>query len=179
MRSFTTQLVVWLTVLSGSVASGQTKETFWIESFSPESADLNDSSINQKALARLDSLMQIPSVSVTFYGADDSLAWQNYCTDNQIENKDKLNTRRRLSRARALKKRYGRGNIGITRENVAGVKVVWSVQMEDAEQASELEPIRIPGSGSKESTAVSGPIKVKILENEIKSPENQNESQEK
>lgn len=107
-------------------ASAQIPQEFWIKTFDPGSSALIGSQIDNAALAMLDSLMQDKQISVTFLGAADEVAWK---IDGKYVHKDlseTWNDAKRLSRARALRARYGRGNVGVTHENVAGVKVVWT-----------------------------------------------------
>lgn len=122
--SVITIIITVLTLLGA--ASAQTPKVFWIKNFSPGSSDLTDPLIDQTALRVLDELMQDEEIEVTFLGAADEKAWK---MDGNYVHKDiseALNDAKRLSRARALRKRYGRGKVGVTHENIAGVKVVWN-----------------------------------------------------
>ena len=126
MKRFGQLLVLTIALILVSPVFGQSSSgVLWIKSFSPGSADLNDPLLDKKALAVLDSLMQDPEIHVTFLGAADSLAWVFDGQKVHPELSEAWNDAKRLSRARALRERYGRGEIGITHENVAGVKVVW------------------------------------------------------
>jgi hypothetical protein len=120
-------LICLVLILHGT-ASGQESGSFWIKSFEPGSSDLNDPKINREALARLDELMQDPTVEVTFLGAADSLAWRFEGKRVNPKVSEAWNDAKRLSRARVLQERYDQGHIGITHENIAGVKVVWMKQ---------------------------------------------------
>lgn len=108
----------------------QTAGSFWIKTFSPGSSDLNDPGIDTEALAKLDRLMQNPNIDVTFLGAADSLSWQLNGMPVHPDISEAWNDAKRLSRARALQERYKRGHVGITYENIAGVKVVWQLTSE-------------------------------------------------
>lgn len=126
MKKFILAVTIALAFVSVNSAFTQTSGVLWLKSFSPGSSDLNDPLIDRTTLAVLDSLMQDESINVTFLGAADSLRWK---LDGQTVHyyiSEAWNDAKRLGRARALKARYGRGTIGITHEDVAGVKVVWS-----------------------------------------------------
>ncbi|MFQ6115948.1 MAG: hypothetical protein ACE5NG_17955 [bacterium] len=125
---FSLSLVLFSTVFA------QTSGVFWIKTFNPGSADLNDPLIDETALATLDSLMQDENIEVTFLGAADHLRWKmegKYVHDNISE---AWNDAKRLSRARALRARYGRGN--------AGVKVAWTKNVNQDRYTTALEHIR-------------------------------------
>ncbi|HEX9654564.1 MAG TPA: hypothetical protein VGA99_12720, partial [bacterium] len=115
-----------------NAAFAQESGSFWVRTFNPGSADLNDSTIDQKALAKLDSLLQNPDVNVTFLGAADSIGWVMYGKKVHDKIAEAWNDAKRLSRARALRARYGRGEVGITHDSVAGVKVIWTRTGSDA-----------------------------------------------
>ncbi|MFQ5603631.1 MAG: hypothetical protein ACE5HS_10225 [bacterium] len=119
--------VIYGLILLSTYANAQNSGTLWIKTFNAGSNDLNDPGIDKKALMTLDSLMQIKNIEVTFWGAADDLKWNLDGRSLHTNISDALNDAKRLGRARALKARYGRGNIGITHESVAGVKVQWTI----------------------------------------------------
>ncbi len=125
MKKLTYLSVFVLTLFSFAFAHAQDSGVFWIKTFRPGSADLTDPQIDQAALAKLDSLMQDESVEVTFLGAADGKTWYLHGQALHKDIAEALNDAKRLSRARALQARYGRGTVGITYEEIAGVKVVW------------------------------------------------------
>jgi hypothetical protein len=98
----------------------------WITSFSPGSSDLDDPAIDQKALAALDSLMQDTTLTVTFLGAADDVRWKMSGRQVHHDISEAWNDAKRLGRARILRARYGRGEVGVTDENIVGVKVTWA-----------------------------------------------------
>ncbi len=139
----------WMFVLYGAVLA-QTSGTLWIKTFSLGSADLNDPQIDNQALAYLDSLMQDPSIEVTFLGAADSVSWK---LDGRYVNakiSEAWNDAKRLSRARALRARYGRGNVGVTHEDIAGAKVIWA---KDESYMTKLDQIEHENDKMKEELA--------------------------
>lgn len=103
----------------------QTSGVLWIQTFSPGSSNLNDPEIDRQALATLDSLMQDPAVEVTFLGAADDLRWKMNGQHVHPNISEAWNDAKRLGRARIVRARYGRGEVGVTDENIAGVKVIW------------------------------------------------------
>lgn len=108
------------------LAWGQSSGDFWIKTFSPGSSDLNDPMIDVPALAHLDSLMKDVTIQVTFLGAADSLGWRLDGKHVHAHVSEAWNDAKRLSRARALRARYGRGTVRVTHESIAGVKVMWT-----------------------------------------------------
>ncbi|MFQ5825275.1 MAG: hypothetical protein ACE5JB_14625 [bacterium] len=127
-----------------STVLAQTSGVFWIKTFSPGSSDLNDPLIDKKTLLILDSLMQDENIEVTFLGAADTLKWKmhgHYVHDNISE---AWNDAKRLGRARALRARYGHGNVGVTHENIAGVKVLWSKYINQERYTMELNQLNQP-----------------------------------
>ncbi len=118
-------------ILSVGVLHAQTSGSFWIKSFKPGSSDLNEPGINKAALEKLDRLMKNPDIDVTFLGAADSLGWQLDGKRVHPDVSEAWNDAKRLSRARVLQARYKRGNVGITYENIAGVKVLWSLKNQE------------------------------------------------
>ncbi|MFQ5641264.1 MAG: hypothetical protein ACE5IR_25065 [bacterium] len=104
----------------------QTSGVLWIKPFSPGSSNLDDTLIDRNALATLDSLMQNDDIEVTFLGAADSLRWKMNGRIMHSNISEAWNDAKRLGRARVLRARYGRGTVGVTHENIAGVKVLWS-----------------------------------------------------
>ncbi len=155
MKKLLQLLTLLITLVLVALASGQTSGVLWLKSFSPGSADLNDPLLDKRALAFLDSLMQDPEIEVTFLGAADSLQW---LLDGRHVNpriSEAWNDAKRLSRARALRERYGRGEIGLTHENVAGVKVVW--RKRGADLYSEVDYLKAQNARlSQEILALKG-----------------------
>jgi len=123
---------VCFTLVLFNTTSAQDMGSFWIKTFKPGSSDLSDPDIDQAALAKLDRLMQNPDIEVTFLGAADTIGWHLQGREVHPDIAEAWNDAKRLSRARALQARYKRGHVGITYENVAGVKVVWSLKTEQS-----------------------------------------------
>lgn len=125
MKTVVNFTLCFLTIIVCAQAHAQDSGEFWIATFLRGSANLSDPTIDQQALARLDSLMQDENIEVTFLGAADSLQWKvlGHAVHDHIS--EALNDAKRLSRARSLRARYDRGHVGVTHENVAGVKVIW------------------------------------------------------
>jgi len=117
-------LICLLFTLQG-VASGQDSGSFWLTTFEPGSANLDDPQIDLAMLAKLDEMITDETLEFTFLGAADSVGWRFNGKTVHPEVAEAWNDAKRLSRARVLQERYKRGNIGITHENVAGVKIVW------------------------------------------------------
>ncbi len=131
-----------LSIVLFSTAYSQTSGVLWIKTFAPGSTSLNDSSVDHEALAALDELMKDEDMDVTFLGAADSVGWVFYGKSVHTHISEAWNDAKRLGRARALRARYERGNVGITHENIAGVKVSWRRRKSDAEFDHELTEIR-------------------------------------
>ena len=121
-----TLLLVSSLCIFATRAGAQTSGMIWIKAFAPGSASLNDPQVDQKALAQLDSLMQDSTIAATFLGAADDLRWKMSGTQVHFDISEAWNDAKRLGRARILRARYGRGAVGVTDENIAGVKVIWS-----------------------------------------------------
>lgn len=125
-----TRVLLPIIVLVGlcSVALSQEENSgmIWIKTFSPGSSNLDDEQIDKQALAQLDSLLQDSTIVVTFLGAADDLQWRMSGTRVHPHISDAWNDAKRLGRARIVRARYGRGQVGVTDENTAGVKVLWS-----------------------------------------------------
>lgn len=119
---------------------GQTSGSFWIKTFKPGSSDINDETIDKASLAKLDSLMQNPEVEIKFLGAADSLTWKMNGKRVYPDISEAWNDAKRLGRARELRARYKRGSVGITHENIAGVKVIWKQKSEE-NIAEEIQDI--------------------------------------
>jgi hypothetical protein len=126
MRCFTITATVYLTSAFLSTLAAQSSGVFWIKSFSPGSASLSDPHLDRQALAKLDSLMQDETIAVTLLGAADSVAWHLNGRRVHPNLSDAWDVAKSLGRARALRARYGRGEFGVTHENIAGVKVIWT-----------------------------------------------------
>jgi hypothetical protein len=119
-----TAIAVSLLLLQASAFSADSG-MLWIKRFEPGSADLTDPGIDPHALATLDSLMRDESLEITFLGSADSLAWRLGGRRVHPHVSEAWNDAKRISRARAMRDRYGRGNVGVTHQNVAGVQVIW------------------------------------------------------
>ncbi len=139
MKKLIILAAVWLMFVPLRTTFAQESGALWIKTFNPGSADLNDSNIEKEALAELDKLMQDPTIEVTFLGAADSIGW--FLEGRKINDKiaEAWNDAKRLSRARALRARYGRGNVGITHDSVAGVKVIWTRTSDAEKYTKQLE----------------------------------------
>jgi len=149
-----------------STINAQNSGVLWIKTFEPGSSDLTGPRIDKTALATLDSLMQDESIEVTFLGAADAKSWRMEGEAVHPHISEAWNDAKRLSRARSLKERYGRGNIGITHENIAGIKVVWRKMTTDealtaklnhlttelAQVKHELEAAQTNGTNGKDGT---------------------------
>jgi len=116
-----------------SVAFSQEENSgvLWIKPFSPGSSNLNDEKIDKQALVTLDSLMQDSTIEVTFLGAADDMQWRMSGNRVHPDISDAWNDAKRLGRARIVRARYGRGQVGVTDENIAGVKVIWNRKNEN------------------------------------------------
>lgn len=136
-----THLLLYALLATG-VARSQTSGVLVIKSFLPGSTNLNDPTIDKTALARLDSLMHNERVEVTFLGAADSLRWKIHARTVHRNVSEALDDAKRLGRARVLRARYGRGTLGITDENFAGVKVLWRLQPKLELTDSEIRKLR-------------------------------------
>lgn len=152
MKKLISLAALWLMFVLLSTALAQETGSLWIRTFNPGSADLNDSTIDQEGLAKLDSLMQDPNLNVTFLGAADSIGW--VMNGRKVHDKiaEAWNDAKRLSRARALRARYGRGEIGITHDSVAGVKVMWTRTGSDA-YTHQLEQLQEQNDAMKRELA--------------------------
>ena len=73
-----------LLLLLQGIASAQNSGSFWIKTFEPGSADLNDPKIDLAALARLDEMIKDETLEFTFLGAADSIGWR--FNGNQVSN---------------------------------------------------------------------------------------------
>jgi len=119
-------LALGLSLHSVAVCQEENSGVLWIKSFAPGSSNLSDAQIDKQALARLDSLMQDSTLQVAFLGAADEKQWR--MSGNRVHPyiSDAWNDAKRLGRARIVRARYGRGQVGVTDENIAGVKVLWT-----------------------------------------------------
>jgi len=136
---FTTTILL---IVLFSTAYSQTSGVLWIKTFEPGSTSLTGPRIDKDALAALDELMKDENMDVTFLGAADSVAWVLNGTHVHTHISEAWNDAKRLGRARVLRARYERGNVGITHENIAGVKVIWRKTKSDEEFDQELTEIR-------------------------------------
>lgn len=108
-----------------NIASGH----IWIKTFKPGSANLSDATLDQDKLSLVDSLMQRTDMEVSFLGASDKLLWKQAKGNPDLSRA--WDEAKKLERARQLRKRYGRGEIGLADESVRGVKVVWERRKSD------------------------------------------------
>ncbi|MFQ5652048.1 MAG: hypothetical protein ACE5IY_19120 [bacterium] len=131
-----------LTFALFSAASAQTSGVLWIKTFEPGSTSLNDPGIDHDALAALDQLMKRSNIEVTFLGAADSVGWVMNGRSVHTHISEAWNDAKRLGRARALRARYERGHVGITHENIAGVKVIWSRKVSREQYKKEFTEIK-------------------------------------
>jgi len=166
MKKLLNMKVLILVLGTFSTINAQNSGVLWIKSFEPGSSDLTEPGINKAALATLDSLMQDESIEVTFLGAADEKSWRMEGKAVHPYISEAWNDAKRLSRARSLKERYGRGNIGITHEAIAGVKVLWTKVNTDemltaklnhlttqlAQVKQELEDARTHGTNGHSAT---------------------------
>ncbi len=139
MKKLTYILISTLVFLLFSTVSAQTPSVFWIKAFSPGSSDLNDPQVDKAALAMLDELMQDEEIEVTFLGAADSKSWRMNGEYVHQDISEAWDDAKSLSRARALRARYGRGTVGITHESIAGVKVIWTKNENYITKLDQLE----------------------------------------
>lgn len=114
-------------VLGQGVAQDSGSGSIWIKTFRPGSANLGDPTIDRRAMAFVDSLMQDPNIEVQFFGGADNLKWKGV----KLEVSKVLDSALRWERARKLRARYGRGEIGVTDEPIRGVKVEWKSKNSD------------------------------------------------
>lgn len=142
MKRLTYTATFLLTLVFLSTALAQTSGVLWIKTFEPGSTSLNDPIIDTAALAALDELMKNPEIDVTFLGAADSLGWVMNGRSVHTHISEAWNDAKRLGRARALRARYERGQVGVTHENIAGVKVVWSKKITREQYKKELTEIK-------------------------------------
>jgi len=139
MKKLTHILISTLVFVLFSTVSAQTPRVFWIKAFSPGSSDLNDPRVDKAALAMLDELMQDLKIEVTFLGAADNKSWKMKGEYVHKDISEAWNDAKSLSRARTLRARYGRGNVGITHESIAGVKVIWTKNENYITKLNQLE----------------------------------------
>jgi len=137
-----TPLTIFLTFIFCAFCFAQSDSgIFWIKTFQPGSSSLNDPNIDQQALAALDELMKDATIEVVFLGTADSLAWKMNGRNVHSDISDAWNDAKRLGRARALRARYGRGDVGITHENIAGVKVIWSRKTDENKYTNQIDEL--------------------------------------
>ena len=127
--------IVSMIFLSAGLNYGQDSGSIWIITNKPGSADFSDDTIDQQALAFLDSLMQRDDIAVTFLGAADNLPWKGMAANSKIS--QAIDQAKKLERALALRNRYGKGEVGVTDELARGVKVIWSPKPPDVFQMRE------------------------------------------
>jgi hypothetical protein len=141
-------LVLVLSLHAVAVSQENNSGVLWIKTFSPGSSNLDDEQIDKAALARLDSLMQDSTIEATFLGAADERQWRMNGNHVHLDISDTWNDAKRLGRGRILRARYGRGQVGVTDENVAGVKVVW-IRNENLNALSIAENSAANGHGDQ------------------------------
>ncbi len=116
-------IFIILLVLNMIPASAQDSGYIWIQKFNPGSSNLNDATIDEKALEFVDNLMKRNDIDIQFLGASDELAWRHAQGQKMLSTA--WDEGKKLERASQLRIRYGRGVIGTTDEPVRGIKVVW------------------------------------------------------
>lgn len=133
MKNFARISLLAFVLSTHSVAVSQEENSgvLWIKTFSPGSSSVTDESIDKQALATLDSLMQDSTLEVTFLGGADDMQWRMSGNRVHPDISDTWNEAKRLGRARILRARYGRGQVGVTDENIAGVKIAWNRKNEN------------------------------------------------
>lgn len=123
-------ILTFLLMVMLNPAHAQKSGSIWVKSNKPGSADYKDSTIDQKSLQFVDSLMLRDDIVVTFLGGADKLPWKGLPKNTKIS--QAFDQAKKLERALALRKRYGRGEVGVTDEPIRGVKVVWEPKPPDA-----------------------------------------------
>lgn len=111
--------------------SAQNSGVIWIKEFLPGSAKLSDPSIDQRALAFVDSLMQCDDIEVSFLGGADPTNWRLFGRRIKHRVSDAWDQAKKIERASALRQRYNRGQIGTTDKPIRGVKVIWGPKRPD------------------------------------------------
>lgn len=142
MKNILYTTVFILTLGALTIINAQESGVIWIKTFQPGSSDISGPEINPASLAILDSLMQDENIEVTFLGAADKKAWRLNGESVHEHVSEAWNDAKRLSRARALRARYGRGTVGITHEDIAGVKVVWRIGNPQENYTKELNELK-------------------------------------
>ncbi|MBN1154316.1 hypothetical protein JXB12_05280 [candidate division KSB1 bacterium] len=118
---------------------GQDSGYVWVESFEPGSANLEDATIDDKALEFVDELMKRDDIDVEFLGASDELQWRQANGVKRLSSA--WDEGKKLERASELRKRYNRGEIGTTDESVRGVKVIWYPKKENLVLNSKFDKL--------------------------------------
>lgn len=124
-------IYIFLLLLNISPLFAQNSGSIWIKKFLPGSACLADRTIDQKALAFVDSLMKRDDIEVTFLGGADPTNWRLFGKKVKHQVSDTWDQAKKLERASILRQRYNRGQIGTTDEPFRGVKVVWMPKKPD------------------------------------------------
>jgi len=130
IKDYTILLFILVFMLFNNLVWSQQSGSIWIKENKPGSSQLSDLSIDKKSLAFLDSLMQRDDIVVTFLGAADNLKWKGLPKNSKISKA--IDQAKKLERALELRKRYGKGEVGITDEPYRGVKVTWAPKQPDA-----------------------------------------------
>ncbi len=123
-------------------ALAQTSGILWIKTFEPGSTSLDDPLMDHEAVAALDELMKDPTIDVTFLGSADSVGWVMNGRAVHTHISEAWNDAKRLGRARALRARYQRGHVGVTHENIAGVKVIWTRKVSRQEYETDITDLK-------------------------------------
>lgn len=121
--------------LENNVATEKEAGSIWIKTFKPGSAQLSDPTIDQKALAFVDSLMNRGEIEIEFLGGSDNLRWKQARGTPELSSA--WDQAKKLERASRLRERYGRGFIGTTDEPIRGVKVIWRPKKPDIFELNE------------------------------------------
>ena len=136
IRNFIICFIIFAFMMLSIVpACAQDSGFIWIKTFKPGSADLNDETIDKKALAFVDSLMQRDDINFIFLGGSDMMPWKQANGKKTLSNA--WDEGKKLERARQLRIRYGRGDIGLTDEPIRGIKVVWGPNSSDLSELGE------------------------------------------
>jgi len=141
-------------------ALAQTSGILWIKTFEPGSTSIDDPLIDHEAVKALDELMKDPKIDVTFLGSADSVGWVMNGRAVHTYISEAWNDAKRLGRARALRARYQRGHVGVTHENIAGVKVIWTRKVSRQEYETDITELKNRSSELDD--------KVARLEDEVK-----------
>lgn len=131
-------IVLIVLLLNSPPVYSQSSGSIWIRDFQAGSANINDQTVDQKALQLVDSLMQRDDIEVTFLGGADATNWRLFGRKVKHQIADTWDQAKKLERASALRQKYNRGQIGTTDEPIRGVKVVWRRKRPDIFQLQKM-----------------------------------------